>query len=103
MKKEAVRFLKKMPCSKVAEAEEMLNSLFPEALGDDVSARTKSEIQNRNLEKSPSCFSGIEFISKVVKIGEQDVGAPGPTGPKGSDGSSGCGVCIGLCIAIMAQ
>ena len=103
MKKEAVRFLKKMPCSKVAEAEEMLNSLFPEALGDDVSARTKSEIQNRNLVKSPSCFSGIEFHLKSCENRRARRGAPGSTGPKGSDGSSGCGVCIGLCIAIMAQ
>jgi hypothetical protein len=100
VKKEAVRFLKKMPCSKVAEAEEMLNSLFPEALGDDVSARTKSEIQNRNLEKSPSCFSGIEFHLKSC---ENRRARRGAAGPKGSDGSSGCGVCIGLCIAIMAQ
>ena len=98
-----MRFLKKMPCCKVAEAEEMLNSLFPEALGDDVSARTKSEIQYRNLEKSPSCFSDIEFHLKSCENRRARRGAPGPTGPKGSDGSSGCGVCIGLCIAIMAQ
>ena len=42
MKKEAVRYLKKMPCSKVAEANEILLSLFPGILGDDVYATARS-------------------------------------------------------------
>ena len=64
VQKEAVRYLKKMRCGEVGEAEEMLHSLFPGALSDDVSAKVKTEVQNRNINNDATCISGIEFHLK---------------------------------------
>jgi hypothetical protein len=51
------------------------------------------------LKRAQAVFLALSSIS----ICENRRARRGAAGPKGSDGSSGCGVCIGLCIAIMAQ
>ena len=53
-----------MSCSEVPEAEEMFNELFPGLFGDDVTARTKSEIENLSFKQNPTCIAGIEFHLK---------------------------------------
>ena len=54
-----------MRCGEVGEAEEMLHSLFPGALNDDVSAKAKTEVQNRNISNDETCITGIEFHLKT--------------------------------------
>ena len=101
VQKEAVRFLKKMRCGEVGEAEEMLHSLFPGALSDDVSAKAKTEVQNRNINNDATCITGIEFHLKTCQYGRAKRGAPGSKGEAGQTGGKKCGVCIGICIALM--
>ncbi len=98
VKKEAVRYLKKMPCSKIAEANEVLHSLFPGILGDDVYARAKSEVQNQKFGKNATCISGIEFHLKTCEYGRVRRGAPGKKGSKGP-----CDGCTGVCIVVGAK
>ena len=101
VQKEAVRYLKKMRCGEVAEAEEMLHSLFPGALSDDVSAKAKTEVQNRNINNNATCITGIEFHLKTCQYGRAKRGASGPPGHAGQKGEKDCTICIGICIALM--
>ena len=92
---EAMRFVKKMPCNEVPEAEEMLNNLFPGALDDDVSQRVKSEIEN--IDERATCISGVEFHLKNCQYGRTKRGLAG------SKGSNNCKNCKGVCVVVIVK
>ena len=85
-----------MPCSKVADANEILHSLFPGILGDDVYARAKSEVQNQNFEKNATCISGIEFHLKTCEYGRVRRDASAARMASNDD----CNGCQKVCIII---
>ena len=88
-----MRYLKKIRCGEVSEAEEMLHSLFPEALGDDVTARAKTEVNNRHINKDAPCIAGIEFHFGC-QYGRAKRRAHGPT-------SDPCKYCVkNYCIVV---
>ncbi|XP_046860819.1 uncharacterized protein LOC124454056 [Xenia sp. Carnegie-2017] len=70
VRKEALRFLKKMRCSEFVEAEKLLNELFPGSLNEDVARRTKLKMKELHLKnKHAMCISGIEFHFSVCEQG----------------------------------
>ena len=95
VKAETMRFLKKMPCNEVPEAEEMLRNLFPGALDDDVSKRVKSEIEN--IDERATCISGVEFHLKNCQYSRAKRGLAG------SKGSNNCKNCKGVCAVVIVK
>ena len=81
-----------MRCGEVGEAEEMLHSLFPGAPGDEVFAKAKTEVQNRNIKNDATCIIGIEFHLKTCRYVRARRAA-----------AKGCGFCIGKCTVIIVK
>lgn len=68
MRQTTVRFLKKMPCSEVVEAEKLLSQLFPGFVSEDVERRTKLQVEKLNLKnENATCISGVEFNVNFCK------------------------------------
>ena len=79
-----------MPCNEVPEAEEMFNELFPGLFGDDVTARTKSEIENLSHTENPTCIAGIEFHLKRCEYRRTRRGLQALARGDDCDGCTGC-------------
>ena len=86
-----------MPCSEVPEAEEMFNELFPGLFGDDVTAKTKSEVEHLAQKETPTCISGIEFHLKRCEYRRTRRGLQALA--RGDD----CDVCTGCIIIIIKK
>ena len=82
-----------MPCSEVPEVEEMFNELFPGLFGDDVAAKTKSEIKNITHKENPTCIAGIEFHLKRCEYRRARRGLQAQLQALASD-CNGCKGCI---------